>query len=263
MQILVPPSEGKTAAEAGDPVDLDALSFPELTGDRVDLLAALVRLSRTDPDAAASALGLGPTQADEVARNAMLPQAPAGPARAVYSGVLYEALDLHSLSDDASRRADAGIVVTSALWGLLRPADRIPAYRLGGGVTLPGVGGVAAFWRPALRGLLPGLADGLVVDLRSGTYSAFWRPTGEVAERTAVVRVLHERGGRRTVVSHFNKATKGHLLRALLVDGRTPSTPEDLADLLGDLGWRVELTKPARAGQAWTLDVVVTEVATR
>ena len=54
------------------------------------------------------------------------------------------------------------------------------------------------------------------------------------------VRVLHETDGRRQVVSHFNKATKGRLVRALLEDGRDPRSPTRLADVLRDLGWVVE-----------------------
>ncbi len=50
------------------------------------------------------------------------------------------------------------------------------------------------------------------------------------------------------MVSHFNKATKGRLTRALLEDGRTPRRPAALADLLRDLGWKVEVGEPTKAG---------------
>jgi hypothetical protein len=72
------------------------------------------------------------------------------------------------------------------------------------------------------------------------------------------VRVLHEVDGRRTVVSHFNKATKGRLVRDLLRDDRIADTPTDLVDQLGALGWDVEPGVETRAGRQ--LDVVVTEV---
>ena len=55
------------------------------------------------------------------------------------------------------------------------------------------------------------------------------------------VRVLSERpDGSRGVVSHFNKATKGRLVRDLLIDGSRPRTPARFAELLRDLGWTVE-----------------------
>ena len=56
-------------------------------------------------------------------------------------------------------------------------------------------------------------------------------------------------------MSHFNKATKGRLVRSLLEDGSSPRTPGALTDLLGDLGWKVEAPGPPTQ-----LDVVVTEI---
>jgi len=60
------------------------------------------------------------------------------------------------------------------------------------------------------------------------------------------------------VVSHFNKATKGRIVRALLEDGADPRTPKALADTLGRLGWTVELGSPTPKGTQ--LDVVVSEI---
>lgn len=267
--ILLPPSEGKTAPDGGAPVDLQGLSFPDLNERRAGLLEALAGLCRQDPEHAAKILGLGPTQAGDVSRNATLAQAPAAAAREVYSGVLYDALGLQGLSGDAAGRADRSVVITSGLWGLLRPADRIPAYRLGGGVSLPGVGTLAAHWRSAVGAVLSEAAgDGVVVDLRSTTYDAFWRPGPELASRTVKVRVLHEHDGKRSVVSHHSKATKGRIARCLLEpgerhSGQLPGIPAQVADALGGLGWKVELAEPAGKNRPWTLDVVVTEVATR
>ena len=61
--ILLPPSEGKSAPRRGRPLSLEALGSPELTGARETLLTALADLCEQDPDKAAAALGLGPTQA--------------------------------------------------------------------------------------------------------------------------------------------------------------------------------------------------------
>lgn len=255
MLILLPPSEGKWAPARGKPLDLESLSFPELADTRRRVLDALVDLCRRDLDGAMSTLGLSPGLAAEVPRNAELEAAPTAAAGRVYTGVLYEALGLSTLSAAAKRRASSRVLVASALFGLVRPTDRIPAYRLSGDVTLPGLGTVAGQWRAALPAVLgPAAGRGLVVDLRSGTYAAFWRPSGAEARRVATARVLHEVGGRRSVVSHFNKATKGRLVRALLEDGSTPRSPADLADVLRGLGWTVEQT------DATSLDIVVTEV---
>ena len=259
MLILLPPSEGKTAPRRGKPLDLASLSSPVLTDIRTRLLEALIDLCRDEPDRAAQVLGLGPAQRDLVERNADLATAPTARADAIYTGVLYDALAFATLSPAARRRATARVAVTSSLFGIVRPGDRIPAYRLSGDVTLPATGSVAGAWRDVLgRAVSEAVGTGLLVDLRSGTYAAFWRPDASTARRVATVRVLHETGGRRTVVSHFNKATKGRIVRALLEDGANPRTPKALAEALTRLGWSVEVGDATPKGTQ--LDVVVSEV---
>jgi cytoplasmic iron level regulating protein YaaA (DUF328/UPF0246 family) len=249
--ILLPPSEGKTAARRGKPLDLAALDFPALTTPRERVLDALVELCEGDPDVAAKTLGTGTTQLDLVELNARLRTAPTHRADQVYTGVLYDALGVATLTPAAKRRATARLAITSSLFGLVRPSDRIPAYRLSGDTTLPGLGPVAATWREHLGPVVTdAVGGGLLVDLRSGTYVSFWRPAGV---RTATVRVLHEHQGQRKVVSHFNKATKGRIVRALLEAGADPRTPAKLAAALRDLGWQVE-------EDGGHLDVVVSEL---
>ncbi len=204
-------------------------------------------------------LGLSEGLRGEVARNARLREAPARPAGQLYTGVLYDALGLGSLDAAARRRARASLVVFSGLWGALRVTDRVPSYRCSAGVRLPGLGALSAYWRGPMAEAMAEAADGQVVlDLRSSAYAAMWRPAGEVARRTVAVRVLQSRVvdgvEKRSVVSHFNKATKGRLLRDLLTAGALPRTAGKLAGALRDLGYVVE--EPAPGG----LDVVVTEL---
>jgi uncharacterized protein len=257
--ILLPPSEGKSVPRRGNRLDLAGLDLPELREAREAVVTALVDHCTNDPERAAVTLGLGPTQQDQVERNARLLTAPTARADRIYTGVLYDALGLGDLDAAARRRATRWLAIMSSLLGVVRPNDPIPSYRLSGDTRLPGVGIVSSHWRAHLDGVLSGAAgNGLVVDLRSTTYAGFWRPSAPVAGRTATVRVLHEVGGRRKVVSHFNKATKGRIVRDLLVDGHTPGTPEKLAEHLGRLGWTVEPQPPTRTGQQ--LDVVVEEI---
>jgi uncharacterized protein len=211
--VLLPPSEGKADGGDGPPLDLTALSFPALTPAREHLVTALQRAARRDPQALRAALGLSDRQAGEVAKDAALTTAPTLPASQRYTGVVYDNLGYPTLRGAARRRADSSLVVASALFGLLRLTDRIPAYRLSGGTVLPGLGGLTPLWRPVLEPVLAA-HRGLVVDLRSGAYAALARVPGAVE-----VRVLREAGGRRSVVSHDNKWTKGRLARALCEHG--------------------------------------------
>lgn len=261
MLILLPPSEGKTAPARGRSLELAALSFPELTATRASVLDAVVRLAGTDPRRARAVLGLSERQDHELVRDAELRSAHCAPAAAVYTGVLYDALGLSTLPPAAKRRASAVLVISSALFGALRIRDQIPAYRLSGAVSLPGLGPVAALWRTALPEAMTAAAGrGLIVDLRSSTYAAMWHPTGDVATRTVTVRVLQQLpDGRRQVVSHFNKATKGRLVRSLLVQASAPRDAPAFAALCESYGYVAEL-HPAEPGRPWRLDVVVTEV---
>ena len=179
MLILLPPSEGKAAPRRGNPLALDSLTAPSLTPARERVLDALVSLCADDPVRAAAVLEVPKTQLDLVELNASLRTAPTARADAVYAGVLYDALGLGTLSAAARRRATARVRVTSSLFGLVAPTDRIPAYRLSGDAVLPGLGTVAGVWRDVLGPVITELVgDGLLVDLRSGTYAAFWRPAG-------------------------------------------------------------------------------------
>jgi cytoplasmic iron level regulating protein YaaA (DUF328/UPF0246 family) len=256
MLVLLPPSEGKAAGTSGSPVDLGSLSLPGLAPAREAVLDALVSLCEGDADKAREVLGLSEGLRGEVAKNAALPTAPARPAGEIYAGVLYEALDLASLGAPARRRAREWLLIFSGLWGAVRVTDRIPSYRCAGGVKLPGIGPLAAYWRGTMaQAMAEAAGAGLVLDLRSAAYAGMWRPAGELARRTVTVRVLTETNGRRTVVSHFNKAVKGRIVRDLLLrPGAPPRTPRALAGALRELGYAAEEPVDGR------LDVVVENV---
>ena len=240
MLVLLPPSEGKAVGRRGRPLDLASLSYPELTPVRAQLVEALSQLAVDEPDALQRALGLTDGQRSELDKDARLRTAPTLPAGALYTGVVYDNLDLCSLQGAARRRATTSLVVASALFGLLRPGDRVPSYRLSGATMLPGLGGLVPLWRPVLEPLLA-KERGLVVDLRSGAYAQLAR-----VPKAVEVRVLREVDGQRTTVSHDNKWTKGRLARALCEHGaRTvadvAAVGRGLADVVEVDGRRVDL----------------------
>ncbi|MFJ8583693.1 peroxide stress protein YaaA [Streptomyces sp. NPDC093595] len=262
MLVLLPPSEGKAASGSGAPLEPGALSLPGLAAARAAVLDELVELCAGDEGKAREVLGLSEGLRGEVAKNAELRTAGARPAGEIYTGVLYDALGLATLDAAARERARAWLLVFSGLWGAVRVDDRIPSYRCSMGVKLPGLGALGAYWRTPMADVLPEAAGGgLVLDLRSAAYAAAWKPKGEVAGRTATVRVLH--APTRKVVSHFNKATKGRIVRSLLEAGAAPASPAELVVALRDLGYVVEGGAPekaGKAGKAWQLDVVVDEI---
>lgn len=230
--MLLPPSETKALGGDGPPLDLGRLSHPELTPVRAKLADALVDLA-ADVPASLDALGLSARQEDEVARNAALWSSPTLPALERYTGVLYDALDVGGFTKAQRTKAERRLAVASALFGIARGDDRIPAYRLSGGTSLPSLGALRALWRPALEPVLTGM-DGLVVDLRSGAYAALARIPDAVT-----VRVVTTAG---KTISHHNKAYKGRLAAALARVSREPSTVEALLTAAAKAGFDVRRT---------------------
>lgn len=245
MLILLPPSEGKTGRRRGRRLDLATLSFPELGSTRRRVAAALAEVSAR-PDAV-TLLGVSPRLGDDVGRNLRLRSTPTLAAGRLYTGVLYDALDLAGLDTAARRRANRWIVVVSALFGAVRLTDPIVPYRLSMSVHLPGVGPLAAAWRPPLSAVLPLVAGrGMVVDCRSSTYAAAWSPTGNLAGRWVQVRVPG--------ATHQAKHTRGLVARHLCDVGADPRNAPALAQALSE-AFDTELTEPGRAGRPWLLDV--------
>lgn len=221
MRILLPPSEGKAEPDGGEPVDLDSLVFAaELSKQRRKLLRTV---------------------------NPRLRKAPAAPAAEVYTGVLYQCLDLAGLTAVARRRAAKRVLIASALWGFVRPTDRISYYRLPPSTKLDGIGPLAAWWRPSLAVAMADEPGETIVDMRSGAYQAMWKPKHATL---LAVRAFREENGERKAVSHMAKAVRGDVARALLLAKREPKTPEEIASVATEAGFEVELT-PA------SLDVIV------
>ncbi|WP_026555211.1 YaaA family protein [Arthrobacter sp. 35W] len=252
MLILLPPSEGKTPAAKGAPVALEDLHFPGLAGARMEVLTALAHVSGHED--ALARLGVGASLSEDVARNTRLQVEPAEAAHKIYSGVLYDALGYADMTAAQKRKADDAVVVISGLWGALGFADRIPAYRLSMSVGLPELGKLASYWKPRLAQALAGHVEGhLLVDCRSSTYAAAWAPP---AGQTVAVNVFTEKNGKRTVVSHFAKHTRGELARHLLIRrGKAPATPAQLAAAAGER-WTVELV-PGTARKPHALNIIL------
>jgi cytoplasmic iron level regulating protein YaaA (DUF328/UPF0246 family) len=208
MLVLLPPSEGKASPEAGEPVDLGSLAFAEQLGERREEL-----LDAFDPG---------------------LREVPAAPAAEVYTGVLFKRLELPELPARARRR----VLIASALWGMVRPEDRIPYYKFPPKTRLEGIGAPAAYWRPALAEALPDKEGDLIVDMRSAAYSSFWKPKRATL---LAVRAFTESDGERRAVSHMAKAVRGDVARALLEAKKAPTDPEDAAAIAEAAGFTVEL----------------------
>lgn len=238
MLVLLPPSEAKARGGGGPPLNLLALTFPELRARRERLAVALVELA-ADLPAARAALKVSAAQDDRIAATRALRSAGTMPAMDRYTGVLYDALDTTKMTAAERSRAGRRILIGSALLGAVGGSDLIPEYRLSAGSQLPGIGPIASFWKPALTPMLAALGEP-VLDLRSGAYAAF-APLPEAI----TVRVMTEQpDGTRTVVSHFNKATKGRLARIVATSRAEFDAVDKVIAAARRAGMRIERTGP-------------------
>lgn len=242
MRLLLPPSESKRIGTATSTLQLAQLVAPELAVDRERIIAALSHYcARPTPEVRAD-IGTSIRQDAELLRNTGLRGAPTAPAHDIYDGVLFDAIDLSTCPPPVLRRVVERVLVQSALFGVVGFGDAIPAYRCSAGSRLPRIGRIDAFWRARLDAAMRSLlADHLVLDLRSGAYASMWTPVGEVAERTATVRIMQMRNGRRTAVSHMNKAMKGRLVRTLCEQSGEPTSIHTVAQAIATVGYEVEL----------------------
>ena len=235
MLIVLPPSETKSFGGDHSPLDWDSLSFPELNSVRKQIAADLVALD--DPF---TVLGISDKLAAEVEANQQLLTSPTTPAILRYTGVLYDALSADTLPNEALQR----LAIGSALFGVVRAGDLIPHYRLSGGTKLPTR---SSSTTPTLKSRWGGLitevlsaADGLVVDLRSGTYQQLGRLKTAITVRVESVQP----DGSRKVVSHFNKHYKGELARVLALSEQDPTNINEVAAIARAASMTVEITSP-------------------
>lgn len=231
--ILLPPSEGKASGGSGQVWSPGTMAV-DLDDRRAKVAAALRRAMRANAASRSKLLGVkGEALAVATAANRSLASAPTLPAIERYSGVLYGALDVAALDRRSRTRLGTSVLVVSGLWGLVAPDDPIPDYKLKMGASLPGLGKLSTWWRPAIDDalveLMSGAGRGPVWNLLPQEHDAAW--SGRCDAPVFTVRFLEPgRDGELVAVSHWNKFLKGALVRRLV---EHPGTgPGELA------GWR-------------------------
>lgn len=255
MRILLPPSAGKTTKESTNHLQLEKLWQEEhLTQTRRQLIDDVQNTALLAD--AAQIFKLGPKNAHEISQNLEVYDAPALAAWQLYDGVLYEAAKFEQIfsygayaqdgqgqgqgnqPQGLQRQLEELTLVFSALFGPVRLTDLITPHRLSGSVKLPGQGSVASIWSKALKELLTQQLSGhVVVDLRSAEYGAMYRPTrgSDCLLLNIAVAKVNPATGKRSVVSHWAKHTRGLLAGALLravAGGQLAASDGDVDEIL-------------------------------
>jgi uncharacterized protein len=227
--LLLPPSEGKASGGSGPLWSPSSGRFDQLGRHRAKLVKALVAAKGGDHHL----LGVGGKHLVAAqAANRGLKAAASLPAWHRYTGVVWEALDVASLTRTATSEAMQSVVVVSGLLGIVGLDDPTPDYRLKAGASLPPFGKLSTWWRPIVGDALTVWGtDRFVVDLLPNEHRSMC--TAATLQGVSVSFV--ERDGK--VAGHFAKVAKGRLARHVLTSRRHPlraleSWTDDRFDLI-------------------------------
>jgi len=224
--ILLAPAEGKKPG--GNPFAPDMFDyrssdtfnyFNELNPERRRLIDTVQEVMETaDEEALQAMLGVRGEHLDETIQvNTEVYTAPLMSALNRYSlGVMYKAMDFAGLPTGAQRRLLENGVIFSGLFGLLRPDDLIPNYRLRMDATLPGIGKVSKYWRPHISPLLnEALKDRFVWDLLPSAHRDAW-DDDHTYEQLVQVKFFVVEGGEQKAVTHHVKPLRGQLVNFIV-----------------------------------------------
>ena len=213
MLILLPPSEKKKAATSQEKFELSSLVFAaELTDTR----------SQT-------------TTSHDFSQTS--------PAIEIYDGVLYQGLNWKTLTAAEQKRANSKVLIISALFGLVRPLDKIFLYKEKIDNQL---------WRDSVAQVAAKYSNELVIDCRSSTYKGIWTIN---PQNTVEVRVFKVNGAERSVITHMSKKYRGELTGHLLKQTIDPTAAAEVQRIAAQL-FECELHAPVD-GQPWALDLLI------
>lgn len=240
--VLLPPSKGKSDDEGGpayrDTIDLDH----PLGAARLEVLEHLESCAdELDDEAVVRVAGVRREYVED-GRRRLRELATLGglPARERYTGIVHGNADLAQAT--ASARTADGLVI-SAVLGLVDLEEPVPSYRVEFPASIPGLGGLATYWRDAAADhLASATADRAVWDLLPGEHARIWsNGAREVLDHRPVVFV---RPDGRPANAARTKVAKGRLAGWLLRHaGRSGALGADAA----------EVAREVDLGEGWTL----------
>ena len=192
--------------------------FKELNQKRQKLIDAVQRTIQEEEDLE-SIFGLkGESLEEAVEANMEIYNAPLMSAFDRYSpGRLYAAIDFQNLPTGAQRRLLENGIIFTGLFGILRPDDLIPNYRLRMDDEIPEVGRVYKFWRPLISPLLNRvLEDRWVWNLLPRGHRRAWDDKHTYERLVNVSFYKETKDGERSAVTQEVKELQGGLVNFIV-----------------------------------------------
>ena len=144
------------------------------------------------------------------------------PAAFCYDGMVYQRLAPETLSDSELRYANDHLMISSFLYGILRPLDVINKYRLEGNVILPNNNSKSMFdfWKPILTDWFINKIkadDGILIYLASDEMRNLFdwkRVKSEVKVITPTFKV--DKNGKLKTIVIYTKMCRGAMARYII-----------------------------------------------
>jgi cytoplasmic iron level regulating protein YaaA (DUF328/UPF0246 family) len=203
--------------------------FSELNPER----RALIRAVHAQQEAGHDLEGLLGAPADAIEEgveaNRQVFEAPLMAAIERYGpGVMYRAMEFETLPTGAQRRLLENGVIVSSMFGLLRPDDLIPDYRVSIDASIDGLGRVTDYWRDVVSPHIDRLVDDRIVwNLLPAEHAAAW-DDGRRYDKMFRLRFFSEDAGGRRPVEEGIAELNGSLVHYIVE--RLAESPEALLD---------------------------------
>ncbi len=225
ISILLPPSEGKNPGGnpfAPDMFDYRSSStfnyFSDLNPERRKLINVLQSTIEQGDDLEALFGVKGDNLEEALDNNLTIFKAPLMSALDRYSpGIMYKSMDFAGLPTGAQRRLLENAIIFSGLFGLLRPDDLIPNYKLKIDASLPELGKVSKYWRDYVSPQLnETLKDHVVWNLLPKAHRDAWKDEHTYKQMVDVAFYDKVDGGDYKALTHGVKPLRGQLVNYLV-----------------------------------------------
>ena len=170
-------------------------------------------------------------------------------------GVMYKSMDFAGLPTGAQRRLLENAIIFSGMFGLIRPDDLIPLYRLKMDAVLPDIGKVAKYWKPFISPILnKTLEDHIVWNLLPGTHREAWDDDHSY-QQMVTVKFFTEEKGERKPVTHGTKPLRGQLVNYLVRE--MIESPEELYEWVHPEGYSYDSDASSSDEETKTTELVL------
>ena len=219
MFILIPPSEGKNPTDDEQKFSLDNISFSSLNTKRSKLIDYLCE-NDLSIENYSSIFNISSRNYEKInAINSNIKYSRVLSTIDRYTGVLYDYLDYSNLDEIVKFNFNNSVIIFSGLFGLLRPEDKIPNYKLKMGTKLIDNEKLSRYWNDDITRVLKNLLNDQIVCnfLPNEFMLAFDNKKITPRHELNFTFLQENKQGELKSVTHWTKALRGSLIRYLLM----------------------------------------------